>query len=147
MQCRSVGFLPVTYLVIFATKHWEVILGMNLSSEVGKKRRLAQDALVERVVMTASTSTFTQNDPREIFPRCWGGPSSISGTGKPFILFGGLVSRIEFLSKVGLAKNVKKAMPFKLFRPKVIPLPVTLSACHLVPRLASSMRGCSKAEA
>lgn len=69
------------------------------------------------------------------------------GTGKPVILSGGLVSRIEFLSKVGLAKNVKKALPFKLFRPKVIPLPVSLSACQLVPRLASSMRGCSKAEA
>lgn len=103
---------------------------MNLNSEVGKKRRLAQDALVERVVMTASTSTSTQNDPREILPRCWLGPSSISGTAKSVTPFGGLVSRIEFLSKVGLAKNVKKALPFKLFRPKVIPLP------HRQPRSA-----------
>ena len=108
----------------------EVILGMNLNSEVGKKRRLAQDALVERVVMTASTSTSTQNDPREILPRCWLGPSSISGTAKSVTPFGGLVSRIEFLSKVGQSRNVKKAMPFKLFRPKVIPLP------HRQPRSA-----------
>jgi len=52
------------------------------------------------------------------------------GIAKPVTPFGGLVNRIEFLSKVGLAKNVKKAMPFKLSSPKVIPLP------HRQPRPA-----------
>ena len=56
------------------------------------------------------------------------GQVQFRGTAKPVTPFGGLVSLIEFLSKVGLAKEMEKAMPFKLCSPNAIPPAQTLMA-------------------
>lgn len=56
------------------------------------------------------------------------GQVQFRSTTKPVTPFGGLVSLIEFFSKVGLAEEVQKAMPFTLRSPNAIPPAQTLMA-------------------
>jgi hypothetical protein len=56
------------------------------------------------------------------------GQVQFRGTPKPVTPFGGLASFIEFLSKIGLAEAVQKAMPFTLRSPNAIPPAHTLVA-------------------
>jgi hypothetical protein len=102
----------------------EVVLGMNLNFEVGKKRRLAKDALGERVAITTSTSTSSQNDPGQISPRFWFGPSSISGHREASHPVRWLGQPDRIFKQGGPDQGDGKALPFKLRSPKAIPLPI-----------------------